>query len=103
MKSLFSSENKGSALSAKQLKKLARWEKERAEGKWFWIFRRASIWFVSLILLFAFISFAAPEQIIFSANHFLVVAAMLVGYVVDSLIDWSKMEKLYGSLSLTND
>lgn len=103
MKSLFSSENKGSALSDKQLKKLARWEKERAEGKWFWIFRRASLWFVSLILLFAFISFVAPEQIVFSANHFIVVASMLVGYVVDSLIDWSKMEKLYGSLSLTND
>lgn len=90
-------------MSAKQLKKLARWEKERAEGKWFWIFRRASVWFVSLILLFALISFAAPDKIVFSPNHFIVVVSMLVGYVVDSLIDWSKMEKLYGSLSLTND
>lgn len=103
MKSLFSSENKGSALSAKQLKNLVRWEKERADGKWFWIFRRASVWFVSLILLFGLISYFAPEQISFSSNHFVVIAAMLAGYIVDSLFDWSKMEKLYGSLSLTND
>ena len=103
MKSLFSSENKGSALSAKQLSKLARWEKAKSDGKWFWIFRRTAIWFVSLILLFALISFFAPDKIVFSANHFVVVASMLAGYVIDSLIDWSKMEKLYGSLSLTND
>ena len=103
MKSLFSSENKGSALSAKQLKQLARWEKERADGKWFWIFRRASAWFVSMILLFGAVSFFAPEEISLSSNHLIVVAAMMVGYVVDSLTDWSKMEKLYGSLSLTND
>jgi hypothetical protein len=103
MKSFFSSENKGSALSAKQLRKLARWEKERADGKWFWIFRRTSTWFVSLIMLFGLISFFAPEQISFSPNHLFVVAAMLGGYVVDSLFDWTQMEKLYGSLSLTND
>ena len=103
MNSLFTSENKASALSAKQLKKLARWKKERAEGKWFWIFRRASAWFVSLILLFALINYFAPDKISFGVNHFVVVISMLVGYVIDSLTDWSKMEKLYGSLSLTND
>jgi hypothetical protein len=56
-----------------------------------------------MILLFAAVSFFAPEEISFSSNHFVVVAAMMIGYVVDSLTDWSKMEKLYSSLSLTND
>ncbi|HEX8288998.1 MAG TPA: hypothetical protein VF556_13430 [Pyrinomonadaceae bacterium] len=103
MKSLFSNEKTGIVSSQKQIRKLARWEKERNQGKWFWIFRRTCIWTLSLILLFAAINFFAPEKMDFSGTHFLVVLFMLGGYVIDSLVDWSKMEKLYQSASLTND
>ncbi|MCU1288056.1 MAG: hypothetical protein JWN60_285 [Acidobacteria bacterium] len=103
MNSLFSNEKTGTASSQKHLRKLARWEKERNQGKWFWVFRRTSIWTLSLILLFAAIDYFAPEQIDFSSTQFFVVIFMLGGYVIDSLVDWSKMEKLYQSTALTND
>lgn len=103
MNSLFSNEKTVSARSQKHIHKLARWEKERNQGKWFWIFRRTCIWTLTIILLFAGIDFLAPDKIDFSSAHFFVVVFMLGGYIIDSLVDWSKMEKLYQSASLTND
>ena len=103
MKSLFSKEKPDTASSEKHILKLQRWEKERDQGKWFWIFRRTSVWTLSIILLFGFISYFAPDKIDFTGTHFVVVLFMLGGYVIDSLVDWSKMERLYQSASLTND
>ena len=33
----------GKSLSPKQAEQLSRWEKERADGKWFWIFKRFGV------------------------------------------------------------
>ena len=103
MKSLFSDEKTDTVSSQKQIRKLARWEKERNQGKWFWIFRRTCVWTLSIILLFAGINSFAPDKMDFSSTHFVVVLFMLGGYVIDSMVDWSKMEKLYQSATLTND
>lgn len=103
MKSLFSKEKTDTSSSEKHILKLQRWEKERDQGKWFWIFRRTSIWTLSIIVLFGVISYFAPDKIDFTSTHFVVVVFMLGGYVIDSLVDWSKMERLYQSASLTND
>jgi hypothetical protein len=103
MKAFFSNQNAGRTLSPKQLKKLSRWEKERSQGKWFWIFRRTSIWFVAVILMFGALSFYSPESINLEDGQFFVAVFMLGGYVIDSIMDWSKMEKLYQSMALTND
>ena len=103
MNSLFSSDETNAVSSEKHIKKLARWEKDRNNGKWFWIFRRTSIWFVSLLMLFALISSFAPVETDFSGMHFFAVVFMIGGFVLDSHVDWSQMEKIYQSGSLTND
>ncbi len=103
MNSLFSNDETNSRSSEKHLKKLSRWEKDRTNGKWFWIFRRTSIWFVSLLMLFSLIDYFAPVEIDFSGMHLFSVLFMIGGFVLDSHTDWSQMEEIYQSASLTND
>lgn len=91
------------SLSPKQLAKLSRWEKERDNGKWFWIFRRSAIWFLSLILAFAAFTVSGVNEIAFRDEQLFIVFFMLAGYVVSSFLDWSKMEKQYRTYVLAKD
>lgn len=102
----FSDPNGGSArksLSAKEIEKISRWEKERADGKWFWIFKRASAWLVSLILMFGAANFFAAELVGLDFNQVIVAAFMFVGFFIGSVMEWTKMEELYEANSLTTD
>lgn len=81
--------------SALQLQKLARWEKDRAEGKWFWIFKRTASWLVSILLMVAAGHFLGFEMNLFQTGELMIVGGMMGGFVVSSLFDWSKMEQQY--------
>lgn len=102
----FTNPKNGSArqsLSAKEIEQISRWEKERADGKWFWIFKRASAWLVSVILMFGAANFFAADLISFNPNQIFVAVFMFGGFFVGSVMEWSKMEELYQANSLTTD
>ncbi len=91
------------SLSPKQLEKLSRWEKERSDGKWFWIFRRSAAWFLCVILIFAAALVLGISAISFKDEQVFVVGFMFAGFVFSSFLDWTKMEKLYQNYILTRD
>ena len=91
------------SLSAREIEKISRWEKERAEGKWFWIFRRASAWLVSIILMFGAANFFAADFVSFDAGQIFVALFMFGGFFAGTLMEWTKMEELYQANSLTTD
>jgi len=93
----------GKSSSRKQSELLSRWEKERADGKWFWIFKRASAWLVSLILMFGAANYFAADMVSFGGTQILVAVFMFGGFFIGSIMEWSKMEELYQTTSLTTD
>lgn len=93
----------GNSLSPKQAEQLSRWEKERADGKWFWIFKRASAWLVSLILMFGAANYFAGEMVSLGSTQILIAVFMFGGFFIGSIMEWSKMEELYQTTSLTTD
>jgi hypothetical protein len=95
--------SKNAANSDKQLKIAARWEKERADGKWFWIFRRACIWLLTVIMAYGAATIVWPDVPAFDASQFFIVLFMLAGYVASLMMDWAKLEETYRGRSLTND
>jgi hypothetical protein len=106
MKFNFTDPRKGFAnksLSRKEIEKISRWEKERADGKWFWIFKRASAWLVSLILMFGAANFFAAEMVSFDGTQIFVALFMFGGFFAGSIMEWTKMEELYQANSLTTD
>lgn len=91
------------SLSQKQIDQLSRWEKERADGKWFWIFKRTSAWLVSLILMFGAANYFAAQLVSFDAGQMTVALFMLGGFFIGSVMEWTKMEEMYQANSLTTD
>ena len=91
----FSKQNTNRNLSPEEMEKLARWEKQRADGKWFWIFKRASSWLLSIILLLIAANFLGIELNLFQNGQFFIVFCMMGGFVVSSAFDWTKMEEKY--------
>jgi hypothetical protein len=88
-------------LSEKDSAVIARWEKERAEGKWFWIFKRAAAWIFIAILLYGAAQILTPNLISLSGDQFYIAVFMFAGFFVGSVMEWSKMEKFYAKNSLT--
>jgi hypothetical protein len=93
----------GTSLSPQQIEQINRWEKERADGKWFWIFKRASAWLVSVILMFGAANYFAGEMVSFGGGQVVVAAFMFGGFFIGSIMEWAKMEELYETTSLTTD
>jgi len=93
----------GNSLSPKQAEKISRWETERADGKWFWIFKRASAWLVSVILMFGAANYFAADKVSFDGSQVLVALFMFGGFFIGSIMEWAKMEELYETTSLTTD
>jgi hypothetical protein len=93
----------GNSLSPQQVEKLSRWEKERADGKWFWIFKRASAWLVSVILMFGAANYFAADMVSFGGNQIMVALFMFGGFFIGSVMEWAKMEELYETNSLTTE
>lgn len=91
----FSKQDTTRNLSPEEIKNLARWEKQREDGKWFWIFKRAASWLLSIILLLIAANFFGADLNLFHDGQFLIVFCMMGGYVVSSIFDWTKMEEKY--------
>jgi hypothetical protein len=89
------------SLSAKDSAIIARWEKQRADGKWFWVFKRAAAWLFVAILLYGAAQILTPNLISLDGEQFYVALFMFAGFFAGSIIEWSKMEKFYAKNSLT--
>ena len=76
------------------------WKKQRADGKWFWLFKRAAVWLTFVILLFGAGNFLFPEQVNFQGTQIFIAVFMFAGYLIGSLNEWSKMEKTLQTQSL---
>lgn len=90
-------------LSKKDFELIARWEKERADGKWFWIFKRAAAWLFTAIMLYGAVNFFTPELINFGGSQFYIAVFMFAGFFAGSVMEWSKMENFYKKNSLPAD
>lgn len=90
-------------LSKKDFEIIARWEKERADGKWFWIFKRAAAWLFTAIVLYGATQFFAPQLISFDGNQIYIAVFMFGGFFAGSVLEWSKMEDFYQKNSVTAD
>jgi hypothetical protein len=95
--------NVSKTLSEKDSAIIARWEKERADGKWFWIFKRASAWVFVAILLYGAAQILTPNLISLSGDQLYIAVFMFAGFFVGSVMEWSKMEKLYQRNALAID
>jgi hypothetical protein len=89
------SPNVNNSLSKRESEIIARWEKERADGKWFWIFKRAAAWLFVAILLYGAASVLTPDLISFEGDQIYIAVFMFAGFFVGSILEWSKMEQLY--------
>ena len=99
----FTTPKTGKTVSQLQAEKFTNWEKERANGKWFWIFKRAAAWLTLMIIMFGAVKFYSPETITFDGNQIFVALFMFGGFFVGTIFEWSKMEKEFSQLNLTND
>ena len=103
MKFNFTDPETGTASLQKRLETLANWEQHRADGKWFWLFKRSAIWLTTVLVLFGTGSFLFPEMINFQGPQIFIAVFMFGGYFIGSLNEWSKMEKLFQSQSYSSE
>lgn len=103
MKFRFTDSKAGKTVSEQQAEKLVHWEKERANGKWFWVFKRAAAWLTLMIVMFGAVEFYSPETISLDVNQLFIALFMFGGFFAGTILEWSKMEKQFQELSLTND
>ena len=99
----FTGSKAGKTVSEQQDERFAYREKERANGKWFWIFKRAAAWLTLMIVMFGAVKFYSPETITFDGSQIFVALFMFGGFFAGTILEWSKMEKEFHELSLTND
>ena len=93
----------GKTVSQLHSEQFARLEKERHNGKWFWIFKRLAAWLTLMIVMFGAVKFYSPETIIFDGDQIFVGLFMFGGFFAGTILEWSKLEKEFQALSLTND
>ncbi len=74
---------------------IAHWEKLRAEGKWFWIFKRGAAWLASMLFLYGSGLLLFPNILHFEPFQFYILLGMFGGFMVSSLFEWTKMEAEY--------
>lgn len=84
-----------SSLSSEDVEKIVRWEKERGEGKAFWIFRRAAAWLFVAILLYGAANFFFSDFIKLDLRQSFIAGFMFLGFVFGLHLEWSKMEDFY--------
>jgi hypothetical protein len=93
----------GETVSQQQAKQIARWKKERENGKWFWVFKRAAAWLTLMIVMFGAVKFYSPETLNFDGDQFFIAIFMFSGFFIGSIREWSNLEKQLDSMPLTND
>jgi amino acid transporter len=73
-------------------KQFLRWEKQRKNGKWFWIIKVALMWAFVMFSAFYiyFWYFNRPTVAVFSMIPFLIFGGFIVGFV-----GWNKSEGSY--------
>jgi hypothetical protein len=74
---------------------MARWEKLRAEGKWFWIFKRGAVWLTLVLLLYGLGALFFPTLFNFQKIQLYILLGMFGGFMISSILEWSKMETAY--------
>ncbi len=85
----------GNSSLQQRLDERARREKQRADGKSFWLFKRSAIWLTAVLLMFGTASFLFPGTIRFQSNQIFIAVFMFGGYFVGSLKEWGKMERMF--------
>lgn len=82
-------ENSAQTMSAE------RWEKIQAEGKWLWIFKRGAVWTTMILFFYGVGAMVYPAFFNFQTSQFLIISGMLIGFLINSILEWSKMEEVH--------
>jgi hypothetical protein len=72
-----------------------RLEKLQADGKWLWIFKRGASWITLICLFYGVGAFFVPSFFNFQPAQFLILSGMFVGFLVNSIFEWSKLEQSF--------
>lgn len=86
--------NSGFGQNSAQTQSAERWEKIQAEGKWLWIFKRGALWTTMILFFYGLGALLYPAFFNFQPSQFLILSGMFVGFLVNSMLEWSKMEEL---------
>lgn len=81
--------------SSSQFTSAARWEKIQADGKWLWIFKRGAIWTTMILCFYGLGALLYPAFFNFQPSQFLILSGMFVGFLVNSMLEWAKMEEIH--------
>jgi hypothetical protein len=85
----------GDDYTQRQMTAVARWEKVQADGKWLWLFKRGAIWLTLLLFIYGLGAWLVPSEFNFQITQFYMLVGMFGAFMVNSIIEWSKMEKAY--------
>lgn len=71
----------------------ANWQKIQADGKWLWIFKRGALWTTIILLFYGLGALLVPAFFNFQPSQFLILSGMFIGFLINSMLEWSKMEE----------
>jgi hypothetical protein len=94
--------NFGAKSAPKAAVAAARREKLQADGKWFWLFKRGAVWLSIILVSYGLGGIFLPETFDFQSNQLLILSGMFGAFLVNSVFEWSKMEKSYQEQHETN-
>lgn len=81
--------------SQRQMATIAHWKKLRAEGKWLWIFKRGATWLATMLFIYGLGALLYPAVFNFQSTQFYILFGMLGGFIISSIMEWSKMETAF--------
>ena len=85
----------GENYNQRQMNSIARWEKLQADGKWLWIFKRGATWLALMLFIYGTGAWLVPTEFNFQTTQFYILLGMFAAFLINSILEWSKMERTY--------